>query len=337
MSTQEGWIRNMRTALSPRQAFVRWGILPPLLIALFIGFAIVEPRFASINNLTNILRQHTYLLIITLGATLYLITRNYDLSNGSVVSLTSIVVAMVMSSDVGGGSATTKIVVGTLAGLAVGLIVGLVNGIVVMYFQISSFIVTLGMASIALSVALLLSGAAPVIGLPPEFPRYFGTGRLVGIPVPVLIGAVMVMVIYFLLNRTVLGRHGYIIGGNALAARVSGIPVRRDVIFLFVTGSMLAALVGVLLTARIASGESNIGLQYPLLSIVAAVLGGVSIYGGEGRVSGAVFGSLFIVMLSNGMDLTRIPGHAQGIVLGSLLIVALIVDRVRARLRISYE
>ena len=205
MSTQEGWRRSVRTALSPRQAFVRWGILPPLLIALFIGFAIVEPRFASINNLTNILRQHTYLLIITLGATLYLITRNYDLSNGSVVSLTSIVVAMVMSSNVGDGSATTKIIVGTLAGLAIGLIVGIINGIVVMYFQISSFIVTLGMASIALSVALLLSGAAPVVGLPPEFPRYFGTGRLVGIPVPVLIGAVMVLAIYFLLNRTVPG------------------------------------------------------------------------------------------------------------------------------------
>jgi ribose transport system permease protein len=254
---------------------------------------------------------------------LYLLTRNYDLSNGSCVALTSVVTATVMTWSGWGGDATTAIVGGCVAGLAVGLAVGLVNGLVVAGFGISSFMVTLGMSSVAFGAALMLSSGTPIGGLPDPFVRQLGTGRILGISTPIYVTAVIAVLFYALLNWTKLGRH----------AHVSGVPVVRHTVVLLALGSTLAAVAGIMLTARLSSGEANIGSDLPLLSIAAAVLGGVSLFGGEGRLSGAVIGVLFIVVLSNGMDLIRVESYLQNVVLGGLLIVALIVDRLRTRLQ----
>jgi ribose transport system permease protein len=316
-----------------RRTFVTFGLIPILLIVLVIVFASMEPRFLSSQNIMNMARQGTYLGLITLGQMVYLLTRNYDLSNGSCVALTSVVTALVMTWSGWGESALVAIVMGCLAGIAVGVVVGLVNGIVVAYFKISSFMVTLGMSSIAFGVALILSKASPITGLPISFVRDVGIARWLGIPVPVFIAVVVAILFYLLLNWTKLGRHAYAIGGNDQAARVSGVAVERRTLYLFMIGSGLAAVAGVLLTARISSGDPNIGADMPLQSISAAVLGGVSLFGGEGRVSGAIIGAIFIVVLQNGMDLVRIESYVQLVVLGALLVGALIIDRLRVRLQ----
>jgi ribose transport system permease protein len=316
-----------------RRTFVTFGLIPILLIVLVVVFASIEPRFLDSRNIVNMARQSTFLGLVTMGQMLYLLTRNYDLSNGSCVALTSVVTALVMTWSAWGGHTLLAILMGCLAGIAVGLAVGLVNGIVVAYFKISSFMVTLGMSSMAFGAALILSNASPVTGMPQSFVINIGIGRWLGIPIPVFIAVGVAILFYFLLNWTKLGRHAYAIGGNEQAARVSGVAVERRTVALFMIGSGLAAVAGVLLTARISSGDPNIGADMPLQSISAAVLGGVSLFGGEGRVSGALIGAVFIVVLQNGMDLVRIESYVQLVVLGGLLIGALIIDRLRIRLQ----
>jgi ribose transport system permease protein len=329
-----------------RRAFIAIGPFPIMLVILFIVFGLLseEHRFWNGDNIFNIARQCTYLMIVTMGQMLYLLSRNYDLSNGSCVALTSIVTSLVMTWSGWGGNTAAAIAVGCLAGIGVGIGVGFVNGIVVSFFNISSFMVTLGMSFMAFGAALLLSSGTPVTGLPQAFVSGLGTGRIyepvdgfalsyVFSAVPVVITVGLLGLFYVLLNWTRLGRYAYAIGGNANAARLSGIGIGRSTIFLFIIGSAFAAIAGIMLTARISSGEANIGSELPLLSIAAAVLGGVSLFGGEGRLSGVVIGVVFIIVLQNGMQLLRISSYLQLIVLGALLIVALIVDRLRARLQ----
>jgi ribose transport system permease protein len=317
------------------KGFLAVGLVPVLLVVLVVVFAIMEPRFLSSINVLNMGRQATYLIVATLGQMVYLLTRNYDLSNGACVALTSVVTATVMTSGTFAGNEGAAIVFGCLAGIGVGLAVGLVNGIVIAKFKISSFMVTLGMSSILVGIALLLSSGIPISGLPDSFVKNLGTGKVLGIPVPLYITAIIALLVYVLLNWTRLGRHAYAIGGNEKAAHVSGVPVTRHTIMLLMIASALAAVAGIMLTARLSSGEANIGADLPLLSIAAAALGGVSLFGGEGRLSGALIGAVFIVVLNNGMDLIQIESYVQLIVLGVLLVLALIVDRARGRLQRS--
>jgi ribose/xylose/arabinose/galactoside ABC-type transport system permease subunit len=317
-----------------RRQFINYGILPLLLIVLIAAFAYMEPRFISYGNLLNVSRQVSFLGIIAIAQMLYLITRNYDLSNGGTVALASVICATVMTSTFPDNTAMAMLA-GCLAALAVGLCVGVINGVLIAVFKISSFMVTLGMGSAAIGVALLVAGGVPVTGLPREFSRNFGTSSVMGIPFPALILILVIVAAYVLLNWTRLGRQAYAVGGNDAAAYQSGVNVRRTLLSMMVTGSLLAALVGVMLTASISSGEANIGLQYPMQSIIAAVIGGIALSGGEGRVSGAVMGALFIVLLSNGMDLIRVQSYVQDILLGGLLVLALLVDRLRMRVRLK--
>ncbi|MGA5699242.1 ABC transporter permease [Peterkaempfera bronchialis] len=318
-----------------RRLFIQWGILPVLLLALIATFASIEPRFLSEANLTNVARQLSFLGIIALGQMLYLVTRHYDLSNGACVALSSIVGAMVMTSVAKSGSTGTAILLGCLAGIAVGLVVGVVNAVLIAVFKISAFMVTLGTASAATGTALLLSGGTPVVGLPPEFARQFGTSMVLGIPFPTFVMILALLAAYVFLNWTRLGRQAYAVGGNESAAYQSGVNVRRTLLTVMIVGSLLAALVGLMLTARMSTGEANVGVQYPLQSIIAAVLGGVSLDGGEGRVAGVLMGALFLVLLSNGMDLIRVQSYVQDILLGALLVTALLVDRLRKRMRLT--
>ncbi|CAG7609767.1 ABC transporter permease [Leucobacter soli] len=319
-----------------RSQFVNYGILPILLVVLIVAFAITEPRFVSGENIINVLRQVSFLGIIVVGQMFYLITGNYDLSNGGTVALSSIVCATVMVSMTGSGASPAAAMgAGVLVAVLLGLVVGIVNGVLIGYYKISSFMVTLGMGSATTGVALLIAGGVPVTGLPSEFTKYFGTSSVAGIPFPTVIFIIVIAFAYVLLNWTRRGRQAYAAGGNPSAAFQSGVNVGRTILIMMVLGSVLAGLVGVMLTARVSTGEANIGVQYPLQSIIAAVIGGIALAGGEGRVSGAVMGALFIVLLSNGMDLIRVQSYIQDILLGALLVIALLVDRLRTRFRIS--
>ena len=314
-----------------RTTFVAYGILPILLVLLLVGFAIVEPRFLSPGNIVNVMRQVSFLGIIAIGQMMYLVTKNYDLSNGGTVALSSVVCAMVLS------QADAPPLVGVLAGLLVGLVVGTINGVLIAVFKISSFMVTLGTGSAAVGVALMLTGGIPITGLPQSFTKAYGSSMVMGLPFSTFVMLLVLAGTYVLFNWTRLGRRAFAVGGNEHAAHHAGVNVRSTLLKLMITGSLLAALVGVLMTARISSGEANIGLQFPMQSIIAAVIGGIALNGGEGRVSGAFMGALFIILLSNGMDLIRVQSYVQDILLGALLVLALMVDRLRTRVRLTAD
>ncbi|GAA1822715.1 ABC transporter permease [Planosporangium flavigriseum] len=304
---------------------IELGLLPILLVAMLVVFATVEPRFLSAQNLTNVGRQSVYLLLVTLGQMIVLLCAQLDLSVGSTIALTSVITALALSAEV-------PPVLAVLAGLGVGLVVGLVNGLVVAFWHVPSFMVTLGTTSLATGAALLLSNGAPVTGVPLSFSAFLGTGSLGGIPVPVIIAVLVALAVYGILYWTNFGRNIFAIGGNELAATVAGIRVKAVLVAAFVVCSVLTSLAGVLLTARVASGEATLGGSFVLLSIAAAVLGGTSLFGGEGRIGLVVLGVIFIGVLNNGMNLLQISSYIQQLVLGAVLISAVALDRLRARM-----
>jgi ribose/xylose/arabinose/galactoside ABC-type transport system permease subunit len=319
-----------------RSIFSTVGILPILLAVVIFYFASQESRFYGVANLTNVLRQSTYLIIVTLGQALVLISGGFDLSVGAVIAVTSVVSARFMSSHFAANpdGELSSVLVGVGIGLLVGVVFGLVNGIGVARFKVSPFIMTLGMASVGTGFALYYTGGSPVSGMPPFFTREIGTGRWLGIPVPVYAAIIATILVLFLVGSTSWGRYLYAIGGNPKAAFLSGIPVGVYTASVYVMCSLLAAVAGLLLTARTSSGEPNLGGEFPLESITAAVIGGISLRGGEGRIMGAVLGALFITILTNGMNLIRMESYFQTMAIGVILILAVIFDQLRDRWRV---
>lgn len=309
------------------------GVLPILLILMAIIFGSIEPRFLNPANLMNILRQATFLAIVAMGQMLVLISAGFDLSVGAIVALTSVVAALVMvyvlGAD-GGGSAMLALMAGCGAGLLTGLVFGLLNGLGVAVLKVSPFIVTLGTSSAIAGIALLLTGGAPIVGLPPVFVESLGSGRTFGVPNVIFITMVIIGLMYFVMNWSRFGRYVYAIGGNEVAARLSGIRVGYYLASVYVASGLLASTAGLLLTARVSAGEPNLGGPFVMQSITAAVLGGTSLRGGEGKLGGVVLGALFIAMLANGMNLIRVSSFWQMILLGCLLVFAVVVDRLRA-------
>jgi ribose transport system permease protein len=319
-----------------RIIFESVGILPILLVLAIFYFASQEARFYGAANITNVLRQSTFLIIVTLGQALVLISGGFDLSVGAVIAVTSVVSARYMSNYYGSHpeSEWTAVLIGVAAGLLVGLIFGLINGIGVARFKVSPFIMTLGMASVGSGFALYYTGGSPVSGLPPLFTKDIGTGRWLGIPIPIYVAIAATILVIFLVTSTTWGRYLYALGGNTKAAFLSGIPIGRYTASVYVLCSVLTAIAGLLLTARTSSGEPNLGPEYPLESITAAVIGGISLRGGEGRIIGAVLGALFITILTNGMNLIKIESYFQTIAVGVILILAVVFDRLRDRYRV---
>jgi ribose transport system permease protein len=253
------------------------------------------------------------------------------------VALTSVVGATAMAAvaTAAPDNLSLAIALGCLAGIAAGTLVGVTNGIGVAVFNVSPFMMTLGIASVGFGIALYMTGGMPVYGMPPQFGRVFGFGRLVGIPVPVFGAVIIVALTWVLVNRTALGRYFYAVGGNIKAAHLSGISTGRTLFLTYTLCGFLSAVCGMLLTARLETGEANIGHSLPLESIAACVIGGVSLRGGVGRVGNVVLGALFIGLVQNGMNLARIESYLQTVVLGALLILAVIVDQLRLRMMAS--
>lgn len=313
--------------------FVKIGVLPPLLLLAVIVFSQMSDNFLDVENFENVLRQNTFLIIVSLGQMLVLLTGGFDLSVGTGTALVSVVTATVMadSYNAGAGSIGFAIALGMVVGVLAGAGVGLFNGIGVSVFRVSPFIMTLGTSSIALGLALYMTSGVPVRGMPPKFADIFGFGEWAGLATPIWVTAAVVVIMTVVLNWTRLGRYFYAIGGNANAATLSGVTVRINLTAAYVMAGALMGLSSVLLTARLETGEANIGVSLPLQSIAACVIGGVSLRGGIGRVSSAVLGALFIGLVQNGMNLARIQSYLQMIVLGSLLIIAVIADLIRQR------
>lgn len=319
--------------------FVRLGVLPFLLLMALIVFTAMSDNFLTGRNLMNVVRQSTYLTLVSLGQMFALLTGGFDLSVGTVIAITSVVGATVMA-----GAAVTMpdsvalvILLGCLAGIAAGTAIGVVNGIGISVFNVSPFMMTLGMASVGFGIALYMTGGVPVYGMPVQFGDIFGFGGFLGIPTPVFATILLIVLVYVGVNWTRFGRYLYAVGGNIKAARLSGINTRMTLFFAFVFSGLMAAISGMLLTARLDTGEANIGASMPLESIAACVIAGVSLRGGVGRVENVVLGALFIGLIQNGMNLARIESYLQTVVIGILLILAVIADQFRLRLMANLQ
>lgn len=306
------------------------GLLPLILVAALIGFGVAEPRVVSPDNLVNILIQASYPAVFALAQTFVLITRGFDLSLGVTVSFLSVLSGLVMVAvNQATGSAPLALLAGALAGLAAGAAVGLVNGACVGWLEVNPFVVTLGTWNIVLGLATTISGGRQVFDIPGELNAWFYRASWLGIPPPLVCAAGLAALAYGLLSRTVLGRSLYLIGGNPRAADVAGLPRRRATTLAYMLCAAYAAVGALLLTARTGSGEPNLGGNLTLESIAAAVIGGVSLRGGEGTVAAPILGALFVTVLSNGMNLLRIDGYFQQIALGTVIILAIFLDRLR--------
>jgi ribose transport system permease protein len=317
-----------------QRMFIHLGVLPFLLLIAIIVFTALSGNFLSGQNLTNVVRQSVYLIIVSLGQMLALLTGGFDLSVGTIVALTSVVgaTAMAAASVASPDGAWLAISLGCLAGIAAGTLVGVANGIGVAVFNVSPFMMTLGIASVGFGIALYITGGVPVYGMPPQFGQVFGFGRVAGVPVPVIVAVIIAALAWVLVNRTALGRYFYAVGGNVKAAHLSGINTRLTLFLTYTLCGLLSAVCGMLLTARLETGEANIGASMPLESIAACVIGAVSLRGGVGRVGNVVLGALFIGLVQNGMNLAKIESYLQTVVLGTLLILAVIADQLRLRL-----
>jgi len=313
------------------------GLLPILLAAAVALMAVLEPRFFGLFNVLNVLRSASFLTVIAAGQMLVLIVGGFDLSVGAVVALASTVGSSVMA----GAAATmpeapgTAIALGVGAGVAVGLVTGLVNGVCVAWLQLSPFMVTLGTMSVASGLALLLTNGIPVYGLPPAFVDDFGRALWGGVPSVVYVAVAVTVVVWLVQNRTVTGRHLHAVGGNPQAARVSGVAVRAHQMGAYVACAGLAALTGVLLTARVGSGQANLGgLDMTLQSIATAVIAGVSLRGGVGRIEMVALGAVFLSLVTNAMNLLRVDSKLQLVVLGVILVGAVALDEFGKRRQI---
>jgi ribose transport system permease protein len=288
------------------------------LVAVAVVFWIFSPYFLTVSNLLNIAEQTSINAIIAVGMTFVIIAAGIDLSVGSVVALSGVVLASALQSSVPAPLAI-------LIGLGVGAACGLGNGLLISYGRLPPFIATLGMMSVARGAALYYTDGRPVSGFSQEF-RSLATGELAQIPTPVVFMIVIYTFAYIVLNRTKLGRYTYAIGGNEEAASLSGVNTRATKTSIYAICGMLSGLAAALLTARLNSAQPIAGMMYELDAIAAVVIGGTSLMGGEGKISGTLIGALIMGMLRNGLNLLGISSFTQQIVIGSVIILAVLVD-----------
>lgn len=294
-----------------------------LLVGATIGM--VSPRFLSIDNMQLLLLNGTVIAFLALGQSFVLLTGGIDLSTGSVIALTGMVAALVMR----GGQPWWF---ACLVALAIGALVGLINGTLVHFLRLPPFIVTFAAFGYAASIPLILTGANSVTVADPMF-AIVGRGALFGIPMPVVLVAVAALVFWVLLRLTPTGVHIYAVGGNAETARLAGIPIGRVTILVYVLSGLCAAFGGLITTSRLMVGYPSAGSGNELFySIAAAVVGGVSLFGGRGRLMHAAIGALVIATITNGLALLRLPAGVNLLVTGGVLILAATVDAV-SRLR----
>ena len=298
-----------------------------VLIAFILLLEIFVPSFRSVGNVQNILLQTSINSLLAVGATLIILTGGIDLSVGSIVGFAGIIAAL-LGKEAGAG----HFVVALAGGVGVGLLLGAINGSLVAFVRIPAFVVTLGMMSIARSLAFVASQGQPISDLSNEF-LAIGQGALFGIPYPILISVITFIIFGIVLARTRFGRYIYAVGGNEEAALVSGVDTRAVKLAVYSLSGLLAGLGGVVLAARATAGISTNGEGYELTAIAAAVIGGTSLSGGRGSLLGTVAGVLIIGIMVNSLDLLNISPFYQGLIQGTIIIGAVAIDAVANRRR----
>jgi ribose transport system permease protein len=307
------------------------------LIALFIlclVISMLSDNFFTINNGWNVMRQIAVNVCISVGMTLVILTAGIDLSVGSVLALCGAITAGLLKYGIELPSASLFIgftlLGAVLAGLLAGTILGLFNGWTITKFKVPPFVATLAMLTIARGLTMLWTKGHPISNLGTDF-AYFGTGWLLGIPVPVWIAAIVVLLAVFITQKTKLGRYIYAIGGNENAAKLSAINIKRVKITVYAIAGALAALGGLIITSRLDSAQPNAGASYELDAIAAVVIGGTSLSGGKGSIWGTVLGAVIIGVLNNGLVLLDVSPFWQQVVKGAVILLAVIIDRTSSK------
>lgn len=310
-----------------------------LLVAL-AGFCLLIPKFFQIGIFLNIFEQSTFVGVIAVGLSLTLIAGQMDLSVESVMALAAMTVALVFGTGGAGGAlalepAWLALPVSILMALGVGAVVGLLNGVLVVRFEINAFIVTLASYIWGRGLVVAMSGGQSVYGLPDPI-RAVSIQRIFGVPMLAWVLVAVYAVFAFVLTKTPFGRHLYMIGGNPVASSRSGVRVSRNVILTFVLSGLLAGLAGWLLASRTAGATANLGVGMLFQAFAAVVIGGVSLRGGVGRLSGVFAGVLLLSSIQTAINVMGMPPHYTMMIQGALVLAAVLLDTAKNGLRRKY-
>ena len=301
------------------------GILS-VLVLLCVIVSIATSKFLKPNNLISVLRQISINAYIALGMTLIIILGHIDLSVGAIVAMSgTLTVGFIVTQGL-------PIPVAILLGILLGMAAGMISGMIVTYFRVPAFIITMAMMNVCSGVAYVYSGGQAT-RINDDFFSAIGTGYLFNtIPLPVVYMIILIIVISFLLGKTKFGTYVYAIGGNREAARLSGVPIKKVEIAVFTISGVLSAFAGLVLCSRMYSGQPSVGSGYELDAIAACVLGGTSMSGGKGRISGTIFGAMVIGIISNGLNLIGVSSYWQLIVKGLIIACAVLLDSQKGKI-----
>ncbi len=302
-----------------RKLISKYGIVL-ILVALFVFFSLISRAFLTQQNLTNILRQIAMLGISAVGMTFVILTSGIDLSVGSNLGLTGVIAAFFMV------NMKTNPLLASLLALIAAVLVGAINGTAITRFKIPPLIATLATLTSIRGACYIITGGLPIFGFPESF-NWIGRGMIGPLPVPVIVMVVVFFIGWLVLHKTSYGRYLYAIGGNPEAARLSGIPVQRNLFLTYIYSGLFTGIAGLIMLSRLNSCQPGTGLGFEMDVITAVVLGGISIAGGEGLFMGVVYGILIIGILSNGMTLVNLYDYYQQVVKGLVLLIAVGVDQ----------
>ncbi|MCP1110354.1 ABC transporter permease [Ohessyouella blattaphilus] len=290
-----------------------------LLVLVVVFFSVMTDSFLAVKNGINILRQVSVLSILVVGMTFVIISGGMDLSVGSMLGLSGVVCAKLIT------EAGISPVLSILLTLLIAALVGTITGILIVKLKVPSIVITLGMMTVIRGLAYIISNGYPIYDIPDEV-IYLGQGYVGVVPVPVIVMIVIVFFANFMLNRSYVGRYLYAIGGNEEAARLGGVAVKKIEVALYTISAFLAGVAGIILMARISSGAPASGTGMEMDTVTAAVIGGVSINGGKGKIIEAFIGAVIIGVLSNGLTIMNIGEYYQQVVKGIVLILAVAFD-----------
>ncbi len=293
------------------------------LIVLFVGLAIASPYFLTVGNLSSVIRQTTVITIMAIGMTVVIASAGIDLSVGSMVGLTGVCGAMLIS-------AHYPTLVALLGAILIGILAGTVNGAGIVLLRIPPFIATLGTLGMYRGLTLLITGGIPIANLTHDF-GVLANGNILQIPIPLLFLVAVAVAIHFILKFTKLGRYAYAIGSNAEAARCSGIRIGLYTVLIYALSGALVGMAGMIEAARLVTGQPTAGDGYELRVIAAVVIGGGSLNGGQGTVIGTVIGSMIMGLLSNGCNLLGISPFLQQVIIGAVIVLAVSFDELQRR------
>jgi ribose/xylose/arabinose/galactoside ABC-type transport system permease subunit len=304
--------------------YQKWGILIILFVEILI-FALLSEQFFTLNNLMVVGRQVSFIGVAAVGGTMLMLTGGIDISTGAMLALSGTLCAMMTV------NAGIPLFAAILITIAVGIAGGFISGIGFTQFSITPLIGTLAMQSMLKGIAHIITGAAPIYGLSASY-KMIAQGYIGGVfPVPLLIMIIVFILGYWLLHHTYIGRYIYAVGGNAEAARLSGINIKAIYLLCFIASAACSALAGILMSARLGSGQPSIGADFPMDVITAIVLGGVSINGGSGKIGGVLVGVLIMGILGNGMIMIGMSEFWQWFIKGVVLFFAVAMSNLYAR------